>query len=245
MLLRSENRRISNMRMTKASFMKVKEICTEITPADIQAASDEYRETGTTKNDKVAYVLRELSSFGYRQHMSNEQRLYMRRQINALSLRHGMPSIWFTINPNDLTNEVNMKMTAYRAASGLEAENLIKEFRQYIGRVQHIVRDPVSSAKFFHREIELFFDKYVKVNKKSVFGKVSEYFACVETNERGALHLHGLLWLDANLHLPTLLDDVAEEGKEGYADRVVRYIDSVFSEVKVTRPSHRTLANEG
>jgi hypothetical protein len=228
------------MRMNKASFAKVKEIVAELTPADVQAASDEYQATRTTSNEKVAYVLRELSSFGYGQHMSNEQRLYMRRQINALSLRQGMSNIWFTISPNDLTNEVNMKMTAYRAGSGPEAEKLMQEFRQYIGRVHHVVRDPVSSAKFFHREIELFFEHYVKVNKKSVFGKVSAYFACVETNERGALHLHGLLWLDANVHLPTLLDDATREGNEGYADLVSRYVDSVFCEVRAPRPSPRT-----
>ena len=84
-------------------------------------------------------------------------------------------------------------MTAYRAASGLEAERLMEEFRRHIGTVQYVVRDAVSSAKFFNREIELFFEKYVNVNKKSVFGKVSAYFACVETNGRGGLHLHATL----------------------------------------------------
>ena len=42
----------------------------------------------------------------------------------------------------------------------------------------------------------------------SVFGRISQYFGAVETNERGALHLHGLLWLQGNMHLSSILKDV-------------------------------------
>jgi hypothetical protein len=38
------------------------------------------------------------------------------------------------------------------------------------------------------------------------------------------------LWLDANVHLPTLLDDVAKPENEDYGELVCKYIDSVFSE---------------
>jgi hypothetical protein len=54
----------------------------------------------------------------------------------------------------------------------------------------------------------------------------------VETNDRGALHLHGHLWLDANIHLPTLLNDMGKSRNEGYKEQVCEYIDSVFSEVR-------------
>lgn len=50
----------------------------------------------------------------------------------------------------------------------------------------------------------MFFKFYVKVGEPSVFGRVNQYFGAVETNERGALHLHGLLWLHGNMRLSSL-----------------------------------------
>ncbi|GKT61135.1 putative conserved hypothetical protein [Colletotrichum tofieldiae] len=240
MLVRADNRRISYLRMKRASFAKIEQIVASLSPEEIEKAEEEYRETRTTSNDRVAYLIRELSAFGQRQHMSNEERLYSRRKIKSLCLKHGMPCIWYTINPNDLTNEVNMKLAAFRVADGKQAEELMEKFRKQIGRVQHVVRDAVSSAKFFHRELELFFEKCVSVGEESIFGKVSCYFGCVETNERGALHLHGLLWLDANLGLPDLFNDLAKPENTGYAeqccneDKARRYRrwESVFSDIK-------------
>ena len=167
------------------SFEKVRELHESLTSDEIKAAEEEYRETRTTTNSKVAYLLRELSAFGHGQHMSNEERLYARRKIQSLCLQNGMSNIWFTINPNDLTNEINMKLTAFRGQNEKEAEKLFRMLQQHIKSIQHTVRDPVSASVFFHREISLFFEKYVRTGENSVFGKVSCYFACVETNERG------------------------------------------------------------
>jgi hypothetical protein len=40
-----------------------------------------------------------------------------------------------------------------------------------------------------------------KVGQHSVFGRTSQYFGAVDTNDRGALHIHGLLWLHGNVQL--------------------------------------------
>src|ERR1700740_2113826 len=71
MLVRSENRRVSHIRMAKKSFEKVRQLHESLTSDEIKAAEEEYRETRTTTNSKVAYLLRELSAFGHGQHMSN------------------------------------------------------------------------------------------------------------------------------------------------------------------------------
>ncbi|KAK1521590.1 hypothetical protein CABS01_16520 [Colletotrichum abscissum] len=239
-LQRHENRRISYLRMKRSSFADIEQIVTSLTADEIEEAEQEYRETRATSNKKMAYLIRELSAFGQRQHMSNEERLHSRRKIKSLCLKHGMPSVWYTINPNDLTNEVNMKLAAFRVADGAQAEQLMDKFRKQIGRVQHVVRDAVSSAKFFHRELGLFFQHCVSVGEGSIFGKLSCYFGCVETNERGALHLHGLLWLDANLRLPDLFKDIAEPNNAGYAEqccdegkaRRYRRWESVFADIR-------------
>jgi hypothetical protein len=77
----------------------------------------------------------------------------------------------------------------------------------------------------------MFFEHYVKVGKPSVFGRVKRYFGAVETNERGALHLHGLLWVHGNMGLSSLWKDFQDEDKSAYQERVLQYVDSVFTEV--------------
>jgi hypothetical protein len=84
---------------------------------------------------------------------------------------------------------------------------------------------------FFHREISMFFRHYVKVGEDSVFGRISQYFGAVETNERGALHLHGLLWLRGNMCLSAFWKDVEDGISDTCQDRVLQYVDSVFTEV--------------
>ncbi|XP_044721141.1 Arrestin-lik [Hirsutella rhossiliensis] len=160
----------------------------------------------------------------------NESRLLMRRKIQALDIWAGMPAIWITISPNDINNPVKMKLAIHRLHDYESAKELLADLRERYDRIALSTMDPVSSAIFFHREISLFFDKYVNTGQESIFGKISHYYATVETNERGSLHLHGLLWLDGNMRLPNLMGDMANPAEESYRAQVIRYIDSVFHE---------------
>ncbi|KAM5529293.1 hypothetical protein FOXYSP1_17137 [Fusarium oxysporum f. sp. phaseoli] len=110
------------------------------------------------------------------------------------------------------------------------AKELLIDLRGRYDRISLSIMDPVSAAIFFHREVSLFFEKYVKTGQESVYGKISHYYATVETNDRGSLHLHGLLWLEGNMDLPSLIDDMTKNEEGEYRAQVVRYLDSVFNE---------------
>ncbi|KAM4058180.1 PIF1-like helicase [Hirsutella rhossiliensis] len=127
-----------------------------------------------------------------------------------------MPAIWITISPNDINNPVKMKLAIHRLHDYESAKELLADLREKYDRIALSTMDPVSSAIFFHRQISLFFEKYVNTDRESIFGKISHYYATVETNERGSLHLHGLLWLDGNMRLPNLIDDMANPAEEAY-----------------------------
>ncbi|XP_044718822.1 VrtJ [Hirsutella rhossiliensis] len=128
-----------------------------------------------------------------------ESRLSMRKKILSLIIRHGVPAIWFTLNPNDITNLVKLRLAAHRSRDPDEAEAFLRDLGTAYKRTRLAISDPMSSAVFFHREMTLFFEHYVNVGEESVFGHVGAYYGAVETNERGALHIHGLLWLRGNL----------------------------------------------
>ncbi|KAM4067415.1 ATP-dependent DNA helicase PIF1 [Hirsutella rhossiliensis] len=223
------NRQASMLGVTRKNFAKVEGLLKSLTTQRLEAARVELEATGKTGDDGVK-ELRSLSVFGHRQPMSRESRLSMRKKILSLIVRYGVPAIWFTLNPNDITNPVKLRLAAYRARDPEAAEAFLRELGTAYKRVRLAIADPMSAAVFFHREIKLFFEHYVDVGDESVFGHVGAYYGAVETNERGALHLHGLLWLKGNARLGEALAGAGGEEQAAYRERIIRYVDSVFSE---------------
>ncbi|KAM4061844.1 PIF1-like helicase [Hirsutella rhossiliensis] len=228
--VRSRNRRVSMLSVTRKNFRKVERIVRSLTADGLAAARAELESTGKTTDDGVKELLRSLSLYGYRQPMSRELRLSMRHKILALIVRYGVPAIWFTINPNDITNPVKLRLAAYRTRDPEAAEEFLRSLDMSFKRVRLSVSDPMSSAMFFHREMTLFFEHYVNAGGESVFGRIGHYYGAVETNERGSLHVHGLLWLHGNAHLSSMLSDAHGEEQAAYRERIIRYVDSVFCE---------------
>ncbi|KAJ6437585.1 membrane protein [Purpureocillium lavendulum] len=228
--VRSRNRRVSMLSVTRKNFRKVERIVRSMTTERLAAARVELERSGKTTDDGVKELLRSLSVYGHRQPMSREVRLNMRRKIQSLIVGCGVPAIWFTINPNDITNLVKLRLAAHRTRDPDAAEEFLEGLENAYRRTRPAISDPMSSAEFFHREMKLFFDHYVKVGHDSVFGRISKYYDAIETNERGALHVHGLLWLHGNAHLSSLLADIDGDDQAAYRERVTRYVDSVFSE---------------
>ena len=97
------------------------------------------------------------------------------------------------MNPNNITNPVKLRLAAYRTHELEKAEAFLRSLDLAYKRARLAISDPISSAIFFHREISMFFEHYVRIGEESVFGRINQYFATVETNERGAFHLYGLL----------------------------------------------------
>jgi len=211
MLVRFRNHRVSMMSVTKRNFPDVEHIVRSLGAERLGAARRQLEASGKTTDEDVNQLLRSLSLYGYRQPMSRELRLSMRRKIKSLIIRHGTPAIWFTLNPNDITNPVKLRPAAYRTREAEEAEGFLTSLDMSYKRARLAVSDPLSSALFFHRELSMFFKYYVRVGEESVFGRINEYFGAVETNERGSLHIHGIMWLEGNMELASVLNDV--EGK--------------------------------
>lgn len=231
--VRSRNRRISMLSMNRNNFSQLERLVGSLSATRLEAAQTDLQQSNTTSDEAVRELLRSISLYGHRQPMSREQRLSLRRKIKSLIIRYGMPAIWFTLNPNDITNPIKLRLAAYRTRDPKDAEEFLRSLDVAYKRARLAVSDPMSSAVFFHREMSLFFEHYVKVGEESVFGRISQYFGAVETNERGALHVHGLLWLEGNLHLGSLLHNLGHNKQEGYGDDIARFAESIFSEVCV------------
>jgi hypothetical protein len=229
-LVRSSNRRISMARMARPAFSRFERVYDRLSPEKLQRASEEMRETGSTTDRDIQSLLRELSIFGYAQPMSNDSMMDMRRKINSLCIYIGLQSIWFTINPNDINNPVKLRLAAHRDRDSEAAASLLQDLYRGLEKTALSINDPVSSAMFFFREISSFFTHYVRTGRDSIYGKVSHYYGTVETNERGALHLHGFLWLEGNLEQAQLIKAMADPAEEAYRQKVEDFVDDIFTE---------------
>ncbi|KAM4054523.1 ATP-dependent DNA helicase PIF1 [Hirsutella rhossiliensis] len=170
--------------VARKDFGKVERVARSMTAQRLAAARSSWS-SGKTTDEGVKELLRSLSLYGHRQPMSREVRLNMRRKIQSLIVGYGVPAIWFTINPNDITNPVKLRLAAYRTRDPGAAEEFLEGLGSAYKRTRLAMSDPMSAAVFFHREMKLFFDHYVKVGEESVFGRIGKYYGAVETNERG------------------------------------------------------------
>jgi len=235
MMVRWKNRRVSMVSVTRKNFPEVERIIRSLSAERLERAKEDLKDFGKSTDEAVNKLLSCLSLYGNRQPMSREDRLIMRRKIKSLIIRYGIPAIWFTLNPNDITNPVKLRLAAYRSREPQEAEEFLRSLDLAYKRARLAISDPVGSAIFFHREISMFFEHYVQTGKESIFGRINQYFGAVETNERGALHVHGLLWLQGNMNLASILKDVAEDEQAAYQEAIIQYVDSVFTEVSLSR----------
>jgi hypothetical protein len=93
-----------------------------------------------------------------------------------------------------------------------------------------VCNDPVAAVEHFHIVITTILNEFFKCDKPketSVYGKISSYFGMIETQSRGTLHLHILLWSD---EVPSG-DEYAERLQSPvFRQSLKEYLNSLFSE---------------
>lgn len=77
---------MSMLSVTRKSFRKVERIVRSLSAERLEAAKIELQSSGKTTDDGVKELLGSLSLYGFRQPMSRELRLSMRRKIKSLIL---------------------------------------------------------------------------------------------------------------------------------------------------------------
>jgi hypothetical protein len=100
-------------------------------------------------------------------------------------------------------------------------------------RARLVAEDPVAAAKFFHHLVDIWLHKFLGVtdgkqeNDPGVLGRVSGYFGTVETQGRGSLHLHILVWLHGSKNLEEMENAMQDPV---FADDFKKYLSRVISE---------------
>jgi hypothetical protein len=170
----------------------------------------------------VRRLLRNITAIGVQVPGSFFQKLQMRAELRGLIVREGMPALWMTINPADLQNPLVLVLAGlqYSAESPSDVNTAI--------RCATATSDPVAVARFFHHTCKAVLDGLLggKPAELGIFGDVSNYFGVVESNGRGMLHLHTLVWLRGNLGFSQLRDRILTD--RDFAGRMIVYLESII-----------------
>ena len=172
-----------------------------VTMQKLQKAEEEERQGLLITDPAVRVLQRNVYTAISHIKGSNQSRLQLRTQIWSTCIMKNPANLWITINPTDIHDPIaqifageNVDMDSFMACSGPNVDQ----------RAENIAQDPYAAVKFFHFLIHTILETLfgVKVtdfhvyNKVGIFGRVSAYFGTVESQGRGSLHFHLLLWLE-------------------------------------------------
>ena len=190
----------ARVQMRRKDFDKDAHMMSTITLQKLDQASRE-EESHTSISDPAVQRLRKhIHATSGRVMGSDQSRYQLRSQIWSTSIVLGPPALWITINPTDLHDPIAQVFVG----EDIDLDNFSGEMGPDANkRAQNIAADPYAAAKFFHFIIgviltDLFgvhVTKYQVHSEMGVLGEVSAYFGTVESQGRGTLHLHLLIWL--------------------------------------------------
>jgi len=146
----------------------------------------------------------------------------MRAEIKGLIVRGAIPAIWVTINPSDLRNPLVLILAGIKIpADALPAAGAAIRYAT-------TTSNPVAVAQFFNHICKAIFDGLIQsgTGRIGILGQVANHYGVVETNGRGMLHLHVLIWLMGNLAFSTLRERILQDG--AFAQRVIHYLESII-----------------
>jgi hypothetical protein len=122
----------------------------------------------------------------------------MREEMRAICRASGTPSLFFTLNPADTYNP----LCSFAAGKDIDIDALFdnpdSRFTTF-DRARTLADNPVAGADFFKLMVDQFLEKFLGCahgSKRGVFGRVKFYYGVIESQSRGSLHLHILIWLE-------------------------------------------------
>ncbi|KAI0049247.1 hypothetical protein FA95DRAFT_1650432 [Auriscalpium vulgare] len=221
----------ARIQMKKRDFDSVAVALSTISLRDLELAAKEEENHAVVSNGAVRLLKRSLHATSSHVMGSDAARMQYRSMIWSTSIAKNPPSVWITVNPDDLHDPIAQVLC------GLDID--LDAFDATLGpskrrRAQNIAEDPFAAAQFFHFLVTTIIRTLFGITVSSrghvettvgVFGEVSAYFGTVEAQGRGTLHLHMLIWLK-NTPSPDEMKDLLKT--EAFRAQVREYIRANF-----------------
>jgi len=168
---------------------------------------------------------------------SNAERFKCRQRTIAYQTRFGQPSLFITLTQNT-DNYLAMAYYAGKASVNSLFDVLDAQMPSKAELREASLGNDSASARLFMYQVSVFITHVLgmdPVTKQQMpfpglLGEVSAYFGMVETQGRGTLHIHFLIWL-ANVPSSTSELENSLNGPDctAFQASVISYVDSVVS----------------
>ncbi len=190
----------ARVQMRRRTFDDEVHVLSTITRSSLHRAVEEEAAKQPITDPAVLLLKRLVHGAAGRVQGTDASRYKIRGQIWSTCLVHGPPSLWITINPSDINDPIAQIFAG--AEINLD-EFVATQGPDRAGRAVAIARDPYAAARFFHFLIDCILEhlfgisvtRFVVNTKKGVFGRCAAYVGAVESQGRGSLHFHMLMWL--------------------------------------------------
>ena len=191
----------AHLQMQQKDFEKDLASITALTVKDIQKASAEEKANIPISNLAVWHLFKHLRTTNGRISATDENQASIQNKIWSTTIQYGLPSLWITINPSNLHDPIAQCF----AGKEIDMDN----FNPLLGpsaakQAQNIMKDPYAASKFFFFMVCLILKMLIGITSSGqrviiqdgIFGRAAAYIGVVESQNRGSLHLHMLLWLE-------------------------------------------------
>ena len=208
---------------TKPYFQSSAQEIQALHSSDIEKAlSNIHKKTyNMESNGALNKLLGHIKTIGGRMMGSAYSRTALRTKIHALIYNQGLPSIFVTLNPADIHSPIAL----YFAGVKLDLDNIRTELlMDTYKRAEIIASHPVATAKFFHVLISGILETMIA---GGVLGPIKAYFGTVQSQGRGSLHLHLLIWLDHDMK-PTDMKEKIQD--TDFREKLKAYLDDIIKE---------------
>ncbi|CUA71576.1 Structural maintenance of chromosomes protein 4 [Rhizoctonia solani] len=218
----------AKIQMRRKDFDSIARILDTITHDDLEHAKKEEKQGRKPSNPAIRTLKENITATYKRVVGSGPARVQLRSQIWSTSMMLNPPTLWVTINPDDLHDPLaqifageDIDMDAFVETAGPSSNT----------RSENIARDPFAAGEFFNYIITIIIEKLFGVVKTAsrvyshigILGRVKAYFGTVECQGRGTLHLHMLLWLH-NAPPASQIQEMLRTSE--FRSRVLAYIQS-------------------
>ena len=148
---------------------------------------------------------------------------YRRNDIRAYNIYFSTPHFYITINPADIHSPLLLKI------GGIEIKPELLDMKNFQFRAMFLKNNPVLQAIYFDYIVKNFVKFLLKYSKENpdvgIIGIVKAYYIMIETQERGSLHAHMLVWLHNALN-PIEYKEKIKNHK--FRSEMLKYLDQIL-----------------
>src|SRR5579859_1591419 len=163
-----------NLHTSRASWHYTRTLLESLTSKELEEAASQQRDHKPITNPGVRALLNVISHIGSAAPSSDEKKSYMLAELKSLTVYHGCPTIYMTINPGDLHSPLCLKYCGVE----IDIDNFTPELYSYGERLRvlQLQKNPLAVVEYFRNLV----DTILSVLKQGLFGELCHYYGIFE-----------------------------------------------------------------